>query len=384
MKNITTNPGLYLHIPFCDTKCGYCDFYSITNNTLRSEFLKALLKEIKQYKKPPFTDKAFDTIYLGGGTPSLLTADELNEILTALYDSYPVAKDCEITIETNPGTVDLNKLNFYQSRRVNRLSIGIQSFNNNELKLLGRIHNANQAQKTFERARIAGINNISIDLIYALPDQSLESWEATLTKGLSLYPDHISAYNLTFEQGTPFYKQLMHGQLKKQSEYLEEKFYNKTLDIFQKAGFLHYEISSYAKSEKYISRHNYKYWNHTDYLSFGPSAHSYWNGQRWSNVRSISKYIQGLNNASGIIDFSEEINPETMIFEKIMLGLRTSDGINLTEFKKIFKQSFLERHKSINSNLIENGFAEINKDFFRLTRKGMMICDEILPRFISN
>ena len=176
----------------------------------------------------------------------------------------------------------------------------------------------------------------------------------------------------------------MHGQLKKQSEYLEEKFYNKTLDIFQKAGFLHYEISSYAKSEKYISRHNYKYWNHTDYLSFGPSAHSYWNGQRWSNVRSISKYIQGLNNASGIIDFSEEINPETMIFEKIMLGLRTSDGINLTEFKKIFKQSFLERHKSINSNLIENGFAEINKDFFRLTRKGMMICDEILPRFISN
>jgi len=384
MKNITTNPGLYLHIPFCDTKCGYCDFYSITNNTLRSDFLKALLQEIKQYERSPYTDKAFDTIYFGGGTPSLLSQQELNQILIVLYENFPISKDCEITIETNPGTIDSDKLGFYKSKGVNRLSIGIQSFNNTELKLLGRIHDNEQAQRTFERARNAGIENISIDLIYALPDQSLKSWESSLLKGLSLNPDHISAYNLTFEQGTPFYKQLMRGQLKKQPEYLEEQFYNKTLDIFQQSGFLHYEISSYSKSEEYISRHNYKYWNHTNYLSFGPSAHSYWDGQRWSNVRSINKYISGINTESGVIDFKEDIDDETMIFEKIMLGLRTVDGINLIEFNKIFKQSFLEKHKSINRSLLDNGFAEINNDFFRLTRKGMIICDEILPRFFSN
>jgi putative oxygen-independent coproporphyrinogen III oxidase len=384
MKNISANPGLYLHIPFCDTKCGYCDFYSITNNSLRNSFLQALLKEIKLYKKDPFLTVPFDTIYLGGGTPSLLTTTELNNIFTALYNYFPIAENCEITIETNPGTIDEEKLFFYKSIGVNRLSIGIQSFNDIELKLLGRIHSAEQAKKTYDRARNAGIENISIDLIYALPNQSLATWLATLETGLSLKPEHISAYNLTFEEGTPFYKQLMRGDLKRQSEGMEVKFFSKTMNLLESKGFEHYEISSYAESSEYISRHNYKYWNHTNYLSFGPSAHSYWNKKRWSNVRSISKYIQGINNSSEIIDFRENIDIDTMIFEKIMLGLRTSEGINLADFKKKFKQSFFEKYNVVNNSMLENGLAVIDNDIFKLTRKGMMICDEILPRFLPN
>lgn len=384
MKNISKNPGLYLHIPFCDTKCGYCDFYSITNNSLRPSFLPALLKEIEKYKKPLYTSQPFDTIYLGGGTPSLLTPEELNHIFKTVFNGFSVTDNCEITVETNPGTIDEEKLKFYKSIGINRLSIGIQSFDDDELKLLGRIHDSKQALKTYERARNAGIENISIDLIYALPDQPLNSWLSTLEKGLSLQPEHVSAYNLIFEEGTPFYKQLMRGQLKAQNEDEEVRFYSETMNTFEKYGFLQYEVSSYAKSPEFFSRHNYKYWNHTNYLSFGPSAHSYWDKKRWSNVRSISQYIKGINNGLEIVDFSENIKPETMIFENIMLGLRTADGINLNDFSRDFNQSFLERHDSVNTNLVDNGFAEIENGFFKLTRKGMMICDEILPRFAPN
>ena len=384
MKNISGKPGLYIHIPFCDTKCGYCDFYSITNNSLRPSFLPALLKEIKHYNSALFKTVPFDTIYLGGGTPSLLEPDELNQILNILYKRFPIAEDCEITIEVNPGTINEEKLIFYKSVGINRLSIGIQSFNNEELKMLGRIHDNKQAIHTFKLARKAGIENISIDLIYALPDQSIASWNSSLIQGLALMPDHISAYNLTFEEGTPFYKQLSAGKLKAQNEDTEIQFYSETMNTLKKNGFIQYEVSSYAKSESYISRHNYKYWNHTNYLAFGPSAHSYWDGKRWANIRSISKYIKGLTDGMEIIDFSENIEQDTMIFEKIMLGLRTREGINLKEFKSKFKHSFLDAHAHINKNLVENGFAIIDNDFFKLTPKGMMVCDEILPRFAPN
>jgi len=384
MKNISANPGLYLHIPFCDTKCGYCDFYSITNNTFRAEFLPALVKEISQYAKHPFQSSAYDTIYLGGGTPSLLATAELDQLFDTIYRHFSISENCEITIEVNPGTIDEEKLNYYKSIGINRLSIGIQSFSNDELKLLGRIHNSKQAIETYKKARRAGIDNISIDLIYALPDQSLSTWLSTLNKGLDLAPDHISAYNLTYEEGTPFYRQLTKGRLSKQTEEREEQFYNHTIERMQESGFFHYEISSYARSESRFSRHNYKYWTHTNYLSFGPSAHSYWNGQRWRNIRSISKYIHGINSGMDIIDFRESIEEDTMIFEKIMLGLRTADGIDLDKFSKSFTLSFMDLHKNLNTNLIENGFAVVENGYFKLTHKGMLVCDEILPRFVAN
>lgn len=384
MKNISNIPGLYLHIPFCDTKCGYCDFYSITNNSLRTTFLPAILKEIDHYKTAPFTHVEYDTIYLGGGTPSLLTPGEMDQIFSALYKNYSIAKDCEITVEVNPGTIDQEKLAFYKSIGINRLSIGIQSFNNDELKVLGRIHDSNQAIKTYERARKAAIENISIDLIYALPNQKIETWLTTLETALLLRPDHVSAYNLIFEEGTPFYKKLLQGRLSKKNAEEETDFYLHTINILEESGYHPYEVSSYAKLEERYSRHNYKYWNHTNFLSFGPSAHSYWNKKRWSNVRSLSKYISNINQGISVVDFSEYLEEETLIFENIMLSLRTYAGIDLMNFEKTYNESFLKKHNGLNIDLIKNGFAYIEEGNFKLTRKGMLICDEILSSFAPN
>ncbi len=384
MKNISSRPGLYLHIPFCDTKCGYCDFYSITDNTLRPTFISALLKEISFYKTEPFTSVVYDTIYLGGGTPSLLTRKEIGEIFSTLYKNYSISEDCEITIEVNPGTIDQQKLSFYKSIGINRLSIGIQSFNDDELKILGRIHNSEQALQTFDYARKAGVENISIDLIYALPNQTITTWIDSLQTGLDLEPEHVSAYNLIYEEGTPFYKKLLRGQLTKISSKEETDFYLQTLDTFEKKNYLPYEVSSYAISENKYSRHNYKYWNHTNYLSFGPSAHSYWGKKRWSNVRSLSKYISYIKQNKSIIDFIENLENETLIFENIMLSLRTFQGVNLKDFKNFHNESFIKKYGNINKELLNNGFAKIENQHFKLTRKGMLVCDEILPSFAPN
>jgi oxygen-independent coproporphyrinogen-3 oxidase len=384
MKNISKNPGIYIHIPFCDTKCGYCDFYSVTGNSQRSKFLPSLIAEINHFKTEPFTSAVFDTIYLGGGTPSLLTESEMEKIFESIYNNFKISDGCEITVEVNPGTVDERKLTYYKSLGINRLSIGIQSFNDNELKMLGRIHDSDQAIKTFNRARNSGFDNISIDLIYALPDQTIATWQHTMNTGLSLQPDHISAYNLIYEKGTPFYNQLMHGRLSQKSEEEEIKFYKKTISTFEQKGYIHYEVSSYSQGEAKFSRHNYKYWNHTNYLSFGPSAHSYWNKKRWSNIRSLHKYITNISENQTVIDFSENLEMETLIFEKIMLSLRTNDGINLEDFETTFNSSFITMHNNLNSELIENGFAIMDKGSFKLTQKGMMICDEILSRFAPN
>ncbi|MCB0284171.1 MAG: radical SAM family heme chaperone HemW [Calditrichaeota bacterium] len=383
-KNISENPGLYLHIPFCDTKCGYCDFYSITNHSSRPQFVEILKREIKQYTKAPFINQPFDTIYFGGGTPSLLEPHELESILSALYASYKITDDCEITIEANPGTLTEEKLRFYKTVRINRLSIGIQSFIDEELKLLGRIHDSRQAIKTFELARMAGFNNIGVDLIFATPRQTLESWLFSLNKAIEIQPDHISAYNLIFEPGTPFYKMLMKGQMQQKSENEELAFFTETIEKLQNAGYLHYEVSNYARGGENYSRHNYKYWTHTNYLSFGPSAHSYWNKKRWSNVRALSRYLKNIEQGQTAVDFDESLSRETMIFERIMLGLRTKEGIDLKAFETNFEESFIYKYPGLNKELIENKFAVIENDRFRLTAKGLMICDEILPRFAPN
>ena len=386
MKNISKNPGVYIHIPFCDTKCGYCDFYSITNHSSRNTFLEALLKEIRFYKNKPSNSLnlqkvKFDTIYFGGGTPSLLTEAELSIIFEELYKHYTFNDNCETTLEANPGTVNKEKFRFYKRIGINRLSIGIQSFKDNELKFLGRIHDSKQAVNMVELARKTGFENLSIDLIFATPAQKLDDWLFSLNKGISLNTEHISAYNLILEEGTPFYHKLMRGQMCAKPENEQERFYAETMNVMEKAGFMQYEISSYARSEKYYSRHNYKYWDHTNYLSFGPSAHSYWDKKRWGNARSLVKYIRNLNDEKSVVDFTENLGRDTLIFEKIMLGLRTEEGVNLAEFETNFQEPFLDKYPSRNKKLISSGFAEINDGFFKLTRKGIMICDEILADF---
>jgi len=379
--NISHNAGIYIHVPFCDTKCGYCDFYSITNQNLRPQFVDALLKEIGQYAAPPFDGLLYDTIYFGGGTPSLLTTAELERILAALHVNFKISPDCETTLEANPGTLSAEKARSFKKLGINRVSMGIQSFDDAELKTLGRIHNAQQARSAFDDLRRAGIENISIDLIFALPGQSHAQWKKNLAKGIELQPEHISAYNLIYEQGTPFFKKLQKGQFRSFSDSDELIFYNETLDMLRQAGYVRYEVSNYAKNESLYSRHNYKYWNHAPFLGLGPAAYAYQGGKRWGNVRSIKKYIRELEADQLPVDFEEKLDRRTLGFEKIMLGLRTKEGVNLKEFETFMGQELLQVYAKQIPALLKDGLAQLDDGHFYFTDKGFLLCDSILPAF---
>jgi len=382
-ENISTNPGIYIHIPFCEHKCGYCDFYSITNLSLQKDFVQALLREIDLRAKHIINSQPFDTIYLGGGTPSLLSAEETERIFTRLKMRFSFTSDCEITIEVNPGTITSGKLRLYKEQGINRLSIGVQSFRQKELQFLERIHSVEETNETFNMAREAGFGNIGIDLIYALPGQTIESWEYTLRKAVALQPEHISAYNLTFEEGTPFYSRLQRGELNKAAEEKEKILFLQTETFLRRGGYLHYEVSNYARSVTFISRHNYKYWLHVPYLGFGPAAHSFWQNERFANVRGLDSYLAMLGNDKLPLAFKERIDDEKRRFENIFLQLRTYEGLSLQNFEQEFKRSFAQVYKRQINHLLDEGLAELNNNYFRLTSKGMMVCDAILPQFVT-
>ncbi|RLD13467.1 coproporphyrinogen III oxidase [candidate division KSB1 bacterium] len=380
-KNISSNPGIYLHIPFCERKCGYCDFYSVTALYKKEPFVQSLLKEIEIVGQQISAEATFDTIYLGGGTPSLLTPHELELILQALDKQFKISSDCEITLEANPGTVIEAYLRDYRKLGVNRLSIGVQSFNSWELQLLERIHSADDALRTFRLARDAGFGNISIDLIYALPGQTGSHYLTSLQKAVELQPEHISAYNLIFEEGTSFFVRRQQGVLQQKDEDEEFTFFMMTNEFLSGHGYPAYEVSNYARSPRFYSRHNYKYWQHVPYLGFGPSAHSFWQGERRANARSLSRYLSDLQNGQLPVDFRETIDAGTEEFEYIFLRLRTYEGLNAEYFKQHFGRSFFESYRSIINSLLSMDYAQWEAPYFRLTKKGMAVCDEILPLF---
>jgi len=374
--------GIYLHIPFCDTKCIYCDFYSITNHTKKSEFINAILKEIDFYS-PLLSDYKFDTIFFGGGTPSLLAKKDFELIFEALYKKYSISSNCEITIEANPGTLDRQKLGELKSLPVNRISFGVQSFNNNDLKFLTRIHSSEEAINSIRSAQDAGFENINLDLIFALPGQTMEAWKFNLEKAVSLNTHHISAYSLIFEENTVLYNMRKLGQVKNAEIELEREMFDFTSEYLVSAGFEHYEISNFAKPG-FQCRHNLKYWQREQYISFGPSASSFIGNKRWTNVRNLIKYIKsvesGLPLGKSAVDFEEEISKDTAITEHIFLGLR-SKGIDLVGFKNIFNYDFKDKYLTSINTLVNGGFAEVNDNLFRLTQKGYAVCDEIAARY---
>jgi oxygen-independent coproporphyrinogen-3 oxidase len=379
--NISSNPGLYLHIPFCQSKCGYCDFYSIEDTSVIKPFIKTLLEEIDLTVNQIDNNALFDTIYLGGGTPSLLNIEDLELILNTLASRFKLDKSCEITIEINPGTVKLSQLKKMIAMGINRISIGVQSFLDHELIIAERIHTTEESVLSIENCREVGFNNINIDLIFALPNQSIENWNYSLERVISFNPEHISIYNLSYEEGTPFYEKIALGKLIQQSEEKQAKFFTTGHRFLVNKGYTHYEVSNYAKSENYISKHNYKYWNHTPYLGFGPSAHSFWRQSRWSNVRSISKYLTCLAKKELPRDFVEELTYEDIMFEHIFLALRTYRGILLDEFRNKFAVPFEEIYSADIQFLQQEKLAKMDNGYFKLTEKGLLICDEILPRF---
>jgi oxygen-independent coproporphyrinogen-3 oxidase len=371
--------SLYLHIPFCEKKCVYCDFYSIENIAPMEDFLAALHHEIDLYAEYG-TRERFETIFFGGGTPSLLTPHQLESILNHLHRTFAIQHDAEVTVETNPGTVTEEKLKAYRALGVNRLSIGIQSFHEDELKFLTRIHDASQAVRCVEFARSAGFDNVSLDLIYALPGQTLARWETTLRTAVALQPQHISAYGLIVEDGTPLARMVQARLVSPKPADEEAEFYEFTMAFLEGHGFEHYEVSNYARPG-FRSRHNYNYWRHANYLGFGPSAHSFWKGEkrtarRWWNIPNISQYCSSLRSGKLPILQQENLSSAQLLEEEIFLGLR-SDGVPL---------QFLQQHPQASGlfieSLIENGAAMTDNGLLRLTRKGYLLCDEIAARLM--
>lgn len=378
--------SLYVHVPFCERKCVYCDFYSIENTSRTAEFLQALLREIPMQAHYG-SGMEFETIFLGGGTPSLLEPGELNAVLSCLRSSFSVAPDAEITVETNPGTVTQEKLSAYRELGVNRLSIGIQSFSADELHFLSRIHDADQAVQCVEMARQAGFNNINLDLIFSLPGQMLNRWEENLLKALELHPEHLSAYSLIVENHTPLFRMVQSQQVSPNPVETEAAMYERTMKILEDHGFEHYEVSNYARPGL-RSRHNYNYWSHRNYLGFGPSAHSFWkndgeeDGRRWWNIPNLSTYCTRLKNDSLPVLSEESVGRDELITERIFLGLR-SDGLDVDGLQRDLGFDLLHRQQGFIGQLVNAGSAYFDGASLRLTPKGFLLCDEICGRLVA-
>jgi oxygen-independent coproporphyrinogen-3 oxidase len=334
--------GIYIHIPFCERKCIYCDFYSVENLNLIDRFTESLLKEIEIFSIEAdfFNDSIFDTIYFGGGTPSLLEPAQIEKILNKLSQSFKISSNPEITLETNPGTVDKRKLLEFKNLGVNRISFGVQSFFDDDLKFLGRIHTGEDAFKCVNDSFEVGFENVSIDLIFGLPGQTVEKWLENLKFAVSLNVPHISAYNLIVERGTPLHELFSLGKVEIPEDEIQAQLYERTIDFLENAGYVHYEVSNYA-FEGFESRHNLKYWQYENYIGFGPSAHSFWINKRWWNFANLNKYINALDLGKIPVANFEILDEEKMIEEFIYLGLR-SKGINVARFKGKFGFEFVD------------------------------------------
>ncbi len=372
--------ALYIHIPFCDHKCIYCDFYSIITEDNILPYLNSLKKEIEYYSDLYSADRIFTSIYFGGGTPSLMQPEYISEIISTINKFYVVADNAEITLETNPGTINRDKLNTFYNYGINRISIGIQSFNESELKFLTRVHNKENALKTVHDAAEAGFNNINVDLIFNLPGQTKEIWESNLSLAVKLPITHISAYSLILERGTILNKMVIDGKVKIQDDDYDADLYEICLDFMEENNFNQYEVSNFAK-ERFECIHNNAYWRYKDYLSFGTSSHSYMNGKRWWNYSSLKRYIYEIEINNNAVANFENINKKQMLDEYIMLALR-SKGLNVNEFRNMFGDNWLKDKSGYLSQLRDKKFILITDDYIRLTKSGYALCDEILSNIL--
>ena len=366
--------GIYLHIPFCKTKCIYCDFYSVTKRDDSIEkFVDCLIKEIKLNKKNLQNSK-FDTIFFGGGTPSVLTEKQVEKILSAINKYYNLDENIEITIECNPGEISYEKLKNFRQIGVNRLSIGFQSFNEKTLKFLGRLHSSDQSISTFNNARKAGFENINIDLIYDIPKQKLKDWKNDLFLGTSLEPEHISAYSLTVEKNTALHSMVKSKTVFMPSEELDKKMFLETISYLENKNFSHYEISNFSKKDKQCN-HNLHYWRLDSYLAFGPGAHGFDGIKRWWNKKSIDYYIEKLENNFLPIESEEILSNKNSFNETIMNGLRLIEGANIKKLNSYLDVdiiTYLEPHMK------KWPYIKINDKFLIIKKEGLLFADEII------
>lgn len=375
------NPfSIYIHIPFCNIKCNYCDFYVVIKDTKKNPLLYSILKEIEYFAEIYRSKGYVQTIYFGGGTPSLLEPEYINQIIKKIKSLFNADNILEVTIEANPNTLTEDKLKGFLEAGINRISIGVQSFNNEDLKYLTRDHDKDTAIRSIELAAKAGFENINIDLIFSIPGQTLDDWKLNLDLAVRLPIKHISAYSLTLERGTSLFYQVEKGLTHLRSIEQDADMYEFTMDFLPNHGFKQYEVSNFAK-EGYESIHNLNYWYRINYLGFGPSAHSLWESRRWHNFRNITRYIDQVNQNRHAIKDEEFLNPPEIYNERIYLGLR-SRGINLKKLEDDFNINLLKHEERFMNELIKNGFVIIENDMLRLTKKGYLLCDEICEQLM--
>ena len=360
------NLGLYLHIPYCLHKCGYCDFNSHPENRKESiHYIDALLKELRSYAKKEYT---VTSVFMGGGTPTILLPSQLKQILNTVQQGFNLTSDCEITIEANPATIKLQSLQEIRKAGYNRISIGVQSFDQKELQLLERVHGEKEIHSTVHRARSANFENLSMDLIFALPGQTIEKWQSNLKQAIAKNPDHLSTYNLTIEPATAFFKLHKRGKLILPNEDIQLEMYETTIRTLKDAGYQHYEISNFAKPGM-ESQHNINYWNNGEYIGVGAGASSYLNGERFKNTNLPSNYIRELKAKKNAIEKRERLEPIHAMGETLMLGLRMLKGVSVDGFEKRFQVSFQKVYGKVLAPLLNQELITYNQNRIALSRK---------------
>ncbi len=364
-------PGLYLHIPFCRTKCSYCDFYSVTGNGLLDRFFASLRVEAGFYKRDYSGYPGFGTLYIGGGTPSLPEAGYISGIIEHLGDLLEFEPGSEITVEVNPDDITMEKLETYIAAGVNRVSVGVQSFDDVELRFLGRRHDAEGAVKALRMIREAGFSNIGIDLIFGFHEHSLDAWARSLDKALEFSPEHMSCYQMTVMGSTPMGRMKAGGKISELPDDLQRDLFVLTNEILTSSGYIHYEISNFAKGKEYISKHNGRYWDHTDYLGLGPSAHSFLSGKRWWNISSVDGYCRLLEEGKKPVDGEEELSAGQLALESLYLGFRTRDGVPLSVIRSYCSG------EEILGQLVADSIVSIDGDRVVPTLEGFLMADRL-------
>lgn len=374
--------GLYIHVPFCAQKCYYCDFNSYKiNSNQKKEYLINIEREMKFYKDE-FKDKCFDTVFFGGGTPSILTVDELQELVNNINENFNIKKDAEITIECNPGTINREKLEAMKKMGINRLSIGLQATQNYHLKSIGRIHTYEEFEKNYYDALDIGFKNINIDLMYALPNQKTQEWKDTLDKIIKLNPSHISAYSLILEEGTKLYDMYQNKEFELLDEDTDINMYNYTIDTLKRHGYNQYEISNYSK-ENLECKHNIIYWKCDNYLGLGPGASGFIGDTRYSNIEDICEYNKCIMQNIRPVSEEIELTKKDKIEEFIFMGLRMNEGINVDIFKERFDTDFYDIYQEVMDKLIKRELVRFDGKNISLTQKGREISNSVFIEFLN-
>ena len=383
ITNSDNNIGLYVHIPFCMRKCRYCDFLSFECHDDRalSQYADALCREIgARYEEWPY--RVVDTVYIGGGTPSILPAEDMKRVMDCIRDNFTIDENSEITIEANPATLDDNKLETYLEAGINRISIGVQSFDNSILNLLGRVHDKNDALNAVRMAKKAGFKNVNVDMMFGIPGQTFKMWRDSLRQCIFLRPEHISLYSLQIEEGTQFHKMMENGTLEPTADSVDRTMYHDAIDMLVHAGYNHYEISNGALPG-FESKHNLKYWSYKDYLGLGPGASSFIGGHRFKNTSSVLEYLNYIKQGLPPVkpEDVEHYTPREEMGVFVFTGLRKTEGFDIRDFEDTFNIDFFDVYDpSIITRM--RGLIEMNGFVMKLTDKGLDVSNKVMAEFV--